>query len=337
MRKIKIRDIARAAEVSPSSVSQAFNDPHRVNRETRKKILETAEKLGYIRRRQKKAKKGAIGIIVDNYYNLLMGEFYNFVTLGIMEELKSRKVSTMVEAIEAGEEYFPKMITKNLVDGILFLGMVSRELILMMKQKDIPMVLVGHPIPDMEISTILSDGRSGAIQATTHLIESGHKDIAIITGASQSDLVASERMEGYRFALEKAGIKVKPEYIAQADFSYPETAVSATEKLLKLPAPPTAIFCTSDSLAYRAYKAIKAAGLKIPKDISVVGFDNILIPGYAEAMTPALTTIDVDRKQFGITSVELLFEIIANPAKPALRLTLPVKLTIKGSTRSIKR
>ena len=337
VRKIKIRDIARTAEVSPASVSQAFNDPHRVNRETRKRILEVAEKLGYVRIRQKKAKKGVIGVIADNYYNLLMGEFYNMVVLGILDELKSRKMNVLLEAVAAGEEYFPKMITKNLVDGLLFLGKVSRDLIMMIKQKDIPIVLVGHPIPDMEIHTIVSDGRSGAIQAVTHLIELGHKNIAIVTGEPAFDPITSERLEGYKFALSNAGIRTRAEYIAQADFGKPETATEAVVNLLGLKDPPTAIFCASDSLAFRAYKAIDEAGLKIPKDISVVGFDNISAPPYAEEVSPSLTSINVDRYQMGKMSVDLLFDIIANPSKTACRHTLPVKLVIKNSTKSPKK
>jgi DNA-binding LacI/PurR family transcriptional regulator len=182
----------------------------------------------------------------------------------------------------------------------------------------------------------VSDGRSGSIQVVEHLISLGHKKIAIISGEPAFDPVASDRLDGYRFALSKAGIKINPKYMAEADFGVPQTAYDQTMKLLDLDDPPTAIYCTSDSLAYRAYRAIADRGLKIPDDISVAGFDNISVPDYAESISPPLTTIDVDRKVMGKTSVEILTDIIENPQKAVYRYTLPVRLLIKGSTGKIK-
>lgn len=334
--KSRLKDIAKRLKISPATVTQAFNNPKRVNRNTRRIILETAAELGYIRRRYKKGRQNVIGIIADNYPNIFIGEFFNLVAMGMLVELKKRGLNAMIEAFGAEEDIPPPMITKRLVDGILFLGKVSREHILMTQQKGIPLVLVGHPIPDMELHTVLSDGRSGAIQAVEHLINLGHKKIAIISGEPPFDPVASERMDGYRFALSKANIPIKEEYLAQADFGIPQTAYDAAIKLLELKDPPTAIFCTSDSLAYRAYKAIEDKGLQIPKDISVVGFDNILVPGYADPMTPALTTINVDRELMGKTSVEILLDVIENPEKTVYRYTLPVQLAVKGSTAKPK-
>jgi len=330
---VSIKDVAKEAGVSISSVSFALNNPERVGKQTRQHILRIAREMGYLRVKKLK-KRGCIGLISDDYYNLLFGEFYNVVVFGILEELKKQGVNVLVESTGKDPEYFPRMITKSLVDGVLFLGKSSRDLIYIAQQKNIPVVLVGHPIPEVELHTIVPDGRSGAFQAVNHLIELGHKKIAMITGEPKYDPITGERVEGYHFALSKAGIPEKKEYIVEADFGKPETAVKATEKLLNLSAPPTAIFCTSDSLAYRAYQAIEAKGLKIPKDISVVGFDDITAPEYAELPKPELTTVHVDRQQMGINSVEILFNIIQNPGKTAYRYTLPVQLVVKKSTSS---
>jgi DNA-binding LacI/PurR family transcriptional regulator len=330
--KIKAKDIAKRAKVSTATVSQVFNNPGRVNSETRKMILEIAAGMGYKRQKSTKVRLNAIGIIADNYANVILGEFYNKVVLGILEELKAQSINAMIEAFGKTEEVPPQMITKHLVDGILFLGKVSREHILMTQQKDIPLLLVGHPIPDLELHTIVSDGRSGSIQAVEHLIMLGHSKIAIISGEPAFDPVASDRLDGYRFALSKAGIKINPKYMVEADFGVPQTSYDQTMKLLDLDDPPTAIYCTSDSLAYRAYRAIADRGLKIPGDISIVGFDNISFPGYADPQLPALTTVDVDRELMGKTSVEILTDIIENPQKAVYRYTLPVRLLIKGST-----
>jgi LacI family repressor for deo operon, udp, cdd, tsx, nupC, and nupG len=328
---VGIRDVAKSAGVSLSTVSFALNNPDRVGAETRRHVLRIAREMDYSRVK-KRAGRGYIGIVTDDNYNLIFGEFYNWVVFGILEELKKRGVNILVESTGKDPEYFPRMITKNLVDGVLFLGKSSLDLTYIAQQKGVPMLLVGHPVPEEELHTIVPDGRSGAVQAVNHLIELGHKKIAMIIGEPKYDPTTADRIEGYHFALSKANIPETKEYISQADFGKPETAVAATNKLLDLPDPPTAIFCASDSLAYRAYKTIKEKGLKIPKDISVVGFDDISAPEYAELPLPELTTVRVDRVEMGKKSVVILFDIIQNPGKTAYRYSLPVQLAVKKST-----
>lgn len=328
---VSIKDIAKQAGFSATTVSFALNNPDRVGAGTRRHVLRIARKLDYSRIK-KSGKRGAIGIVTDDYYNFVLGEFYNWVVWGILEELKSRGINILIESTGKNPDYFPKMVTKNLVDGVLFLGKNSLDLNYIAQQKGIPLLLVGHPIPEGELHSIVPDGRAGAFQAVNHLIELGHKKIAIITGEPTYDPTTAERIEGYHFALSKAGIAENKDYLVQADFGRPETAITATQKLLELTDPPTAIFCASDSLAYRAYKAIKEKGLKIPKDIAVVGFDNLTAPEYSMLPEPELTTINVDRKELGRKSVEILFEIIQRSGKTSHRYTLPVQLVVKKST-----
>lgn len=328
---VGISDVAKEAGVSLSSVSFALNNPERVAAQTRSHILRIARELGYSRIK-KSGKKAMLGVIADDYYDLFTGEFYNHVSLGIFMELKERGINVMIDSTGRDPECFPKMITKGLVDGILFLGKSSKDLVYIAQQKGIPSILVGHPFIDMEMHTIVSDGRGGAFQAVEHLVSHGHKKIAMINGEPMHDPITLDRTEGYRSALAKAGIEERKEYLIEADFGKPETAIQATKKLLELPDPPTAIFCASDSLAYRAYGAIKEKRLKIPHDISVAGFDDIGAPPYAELPQPELTTVHVDREQMGRKSVELLLEVIGNPTRPACRYTLPVKLVVRKST-----
>ncbi|MFA4844068.1 MAG: LacI family DNA-binding transcriptional regulator [Candidatus Margulisiibacteriota bacterium] len=328
---VSIKDVAKRAGVSLSTVSFAMNNPDRVAINTRRNVLRIARELEYSRVK-KHGKRGYIGIVTDDYYNFLFGEFYNWVIFGILEELKARGINILVESTGKDPEYFPRMITKNLVDGVLFIGKSSLDLTYISQQKGIPILLVGHPMSEGELHTIVTDGRSGAFQAINHLIDLGHKKIALITGEPMYDPITAERVEGYRFALNKAGIEERKEYLIQADFGKPETAINATKQLLALSDPPTAIFCASDSLAYRAYQAITAQGLKIPQDISIVGFDDITAPDYAALPRPELTTVHVDRRMMGKKSVEILFDLIQNQAKAAYRYTLPVQLAIKGST-----
>lgn len=328
---VSIKDVAKKAGVSLSTVSFALNNPDRVAVDTRRHVLRIARELEYSRIK-KHGKKGYLGIVTDDNYNLIFGEFYNWVVFGILEELKARGLNVLIESTGKDPEYFPRMITKSLVDGVLFLGKSSLDVPYISKQKGIPILLVGHPIPEVEMNSIVPDGRNGTIQAINHLIELGHKRIAIIAGEPSYDPTTAERVEGYKYALAKAGLKESNEYMVQADFGKPETAIKLTEKLLDLPESPTAIFCCSDSLAYRAYRAIKNRNLRIPEDISVVGFDDIAAPEYAELPKPELTTVRVDRIEMGRKSVELLFDLIENPGKTGFHFHLPVKLVIKKST-----
>lgn len=328
---VGIKDVAKMARVSLSTVSFALNDPDRVAVETRRQVLRIARELEY-NRVKKHGKRGYLGIVTDDYYNFLFGEFYNWVIFGIFEELKARKINILVESTGKDPEYFPRMITKNLVDGVLFIGKSSLDLTYISQQKGIPVLLVGHPMSERELHTIVTDGRSGASQSVKHLLELGHKKIALIIGEPLFDPIIADRVEGYRFALNKEGIEERMDYIVQADFGKPKTAIKATKKLMGLSDPPTAIICASDSLAYRAYQALEELGLKVPQDISIVGFDDIVAPEYAVLPRPELTTVHVDRVAMGKKSVEIMCDLVQNPAKTAYRYTLPVQLAIKEST-----
>jgi len=335
MKKSTIKDVAKRAKVSLATVSQVFNNPARVSPENRRAVLEAAEWVGYVRPRKRRGTQGAVGIIADNFANCFEGEFYNIVVESIAQELKAINKNIYLEALGEKDDYFPQIITKNLVDGILFLGKVFPNHIIMTRQKHIPFIMVGHPIPNVEMHAVVPDNRSGAIQAVEHLLSLGHKKIAIVLGEPTYDPTSFERLEGYRFALTQAGIEPQKEFEARADFGKPITACKETEKLLNRPDPPTAIFYTSDSLAYRGYQAITDAGLKIPEDISVVGFDNIDIKDYLRSFGPALTTVEVDRRKMGKVAVEMLYQIIDNPQRIPLRYTLPVKLVVKESTAKL--
>jgi LacI family transcriptional regulator len=336
MKKTTIHDIAKRAKVSLSTVSQVFNNPVRVSPENRRAVIEAADYLSYVRPIKRRGTQDAVGIIVDNFANCFEGEYYNIIVESICEELKEHNKNIYLSAFGKDEETTPKIILKNLVDGILFLGKVSPDHIIMTKQKHVPFILVGHPIPNIEMHTIIPDNRAGSIQAVEHLLNLGHKNIAIVLGEPSYDPTSFERLEGYRYALIKAGIEPKSEYRKQADFGRPKTAYDATLKLLDLDEPPTAIFYLSDSLAYRGYQAISDRELKIPDDISVVGFDNIDLKDYARTFGPELTTINIDRRKMGKVAVELLYQIINNPQRIPLRYTMPTSLIVKGSTASPK-
>ncbi|MBU0671482.1 MAG: LacI family transcriptional regulator [Candidatus Margulisbacteria bacterium] len=329
-RKVRIKEIAKKVGCSPATVSQAFNNPKLVNRKTRANILEVCEELGYVRKRFSQRTKKIIGVTGISH-ELILGEYYNKITTAILSAAKEQGINVIIEHFADEEECLPHMFSKKILDGFLVLGKISQDHVLMIKQQGIPLVLCGHPIPGIELHTVLSDGRAGIYEVTKHLIELGHKRFAYMTGGPLFDPVTSDRLDGFRFALNEAGITFSGDHIAIGDFCNWETANKAVDKLLKLDPQITALVCESDALAYTAYQGLMELGYKIPKDISITGFDNIPFPPYINAIKTKLTTIDVNLEDLGRTAVNTLLDIIENPSRAACRYTLPAQL-IKGET-----
>lgn len=335
-RKIRVKEIAKEVGCSAATVSQAFNNPKLVNRQTRAEILEACERLGYIRRISNKKRRKIIGVTGISH-DLILGEYYNRVTAAILSAAKDQNINVVIENFSDEEDALPRMFAKKVLDGVLILGRISQDHVLMIKQQNIPLVLCGHPIPGIELHTVISDGRAGIYEMTKHIIKLGHKNIAHMTGGPHFDPVVSDRLDGFRYAMTEAGLSVNDEYIVVGDFCAWETAARAVEELMKLKAPPTAIVCESDALAYNAYQKLKEMGYKVPKDVSITGFDNLPFPPYINAVKPDLTTVDVNLDELGRTAVKVLLDIIDNPSRAAYRHTLPVKLIEKGTAGPVKR
>jgi len=331
-KKVRIKDIAKELGVSYATVSQALNHPREVGRSTVKQVLAKCEELGYAKKVSTNKRKGVIGIIAQDIYNLVLGEYYNHIFHGVLEETQKRGLRIETEFLPEGAA--PLMVSKNSVDGILLFGKISKELALMLKQKGIPVVLVGHPIAHLELHTVMTDGRAGMHDMTKYLIELGHKKIAMIYSAPIQDYITADRISGYRLALTEAGIKSNEEYLVKADWCHPVSSYEATLKLLDLKDPPTAIIYMNDTMAYRGYKALAERKVKIPRDISVAGFDDMIFPDYMEPLKPALTTVKVDLPLIGKTALNILSDLIEKPSEIAVRYTLPVELQVKGSTAS---
>jgi LacI family transcriptional regulator len=329
-KKVRIKDIAKALGISHATVSQALNHPREVSRATVRSVVAKCEELGYIKKAKVSKRKGVIGIVAQDIYNLIYGEYYNHILVGILKELQKRELRVEVELVPEGG--IPLMVSKNSVDGILLFGKIKKELVLSLKQKGIPMILVGHPIPHIELHTVMADGRSGMYAATKHLIELGHRSIALVYSSPLHDYITADRIAGYKVALTEANIKHRDEYLVKANWCHPESAYEATVKLLELKQPPTAIVYMNDTMAYRSYKAFKKYKLNIPRDISVVGFDDMTLPDYIEPYKPSLTTVSVNQDLIGKTAVDVLMNLIEKPSKIALRYTLPVELVIKESS-----
>ena len=335
-KNVRIKDIARKLGISVATVSQALNHPKEVNRKTRQEILSLCEEMGYSRPIKGRKRTYHIAVISRDTYNFA-NDFYAKVCEHLLEYSKKQKYNLIFESWPDEQDTLPWSVSRQRIDGVIILGNILREKALLIKQQQLPLVLCGHPLPDIELHTVLPDGKSGSYQACKHLIELGHKRIATISGGAIFDPVSRDRIEGYRYALIESGLEVIEEYIVVADFRLYTHADKALEKLLALKEPPTAIVCASDPIAYKADETLLAKNISVPQEVSITGFDNFALPEYAKSVLPKLTTVEVDTKELAKYTLDILFELMEEPAKIAWRYTLPVSLVIGNTTAKPKK
>jgi LacI family transcriptional regulator len=253
------------------------------------------------------------------------------VAVAVLSAAKELGVNVIVEHFGGKKDVLPSMFSKKLVDGVLVFGKMPQEHVLAIKHSGFPVVLCGHPFPQLGLNVVMSDGRAGMYAVTKHLVQLGHKNIVYLTGGPRFDPVTSDRLDGFRYALNEAGVKLSEVNISIGDFFDMASATRAVEKINKLDKRPSALICESDALAYAAYQGFVGAGYNVPGDISITGFDNLPIPNYINAK-PKLTTVDVNLDELGRISFNALLDVIEDPARAPCRLALPVRLKIQETT-----
>jgi DNA-binding LacI/PurR family transcriptional regulator len=334
-KKIRLKEIAKAVGCSQATVSHAFNDPKLVNRQTRQEILRVSEELGYSRKRYFKQKKKIIGITARSF-SAIFGPYYKEVTEAVLAKAKEEGVNVIIESFEENEDSLPTMFAKKMLDGVLVYWDLPQEHILKIKETGLPLVICGYPLPGFEVNTVLSDGRSGMYEIAKHLIELGHKRFGYITGGPVLNPITSDRMDGFRYGLTEAKLRLDDDQVVVADFGNWELAAAAVDQLMAVTNPPTAIICENDALAFVACRRLQEKGYKVPKDVSVTGFDNTpYIPGM-DWEKPHLTTVNVDLAELGALATTVLFDLIEEQSRVACRHTLPVKLVIGKTTGRAK-
>lgn len=327
-----ILDIARELRLSKSTVSRALTGHPNVKQQTRKSVLETAEKLDYERNMLAislvRSKSNTIGIIVPEF----LTSFFPLIIDEIQKTASRAGYHLLIT--QSGESYETevanaKILLANYVDGIL-VSMTKEtqnfEHFKIFQRKGIPIVFFNRVCEEMEVPKVIVDDYDGAFRAVEHLIETGKRRIAHLAGPPTLQ-ISRKRLSGYRDALTKHGIRIDEELIIPYDLSVDKVHIYV-KYLLNLPVPPDALFAINDPTAIRAIQVIKAEGLQIPKDIAVVGFSN----DYAgELMEPSLTTVSQPLKEMGQTATQLLIDQIENDMTKPLIKCLKAKLIIRNS------
>lgn len=329
--KSNIKDVARRAEVSIATVSRVLNDTCPVHPDKRMRVEKAIQELGYIpnpaARSLLKRETGALAILLP----VITGEFFSEFLTGIDTVSREEKYFAIVSASHREEEQL-RLAIRNVcrrVDGMLVMAPESstaglRNVI----PSGLPVIYVNTTADDQLDDVISFDNFGGARKLVSHLLELGHRRIAIINGTPKAS-DAIDRFRGYRQALEGHGVKPVESLEIPGDFTQ-EAGYEGARALLRLSDRPTAVFCVNDNMAVGALRAFQERGVRVPEDIALGGFDDIPMANY---LTPSLTTVRVPIKKIGHMSVERLIQ--KTRAKEALQpeqQVLPVELVIRGST-----
>jgi len=293
-------------------------------------VLQAMKQLGYIANRQARSlaggKSGMIGILVPDLGTEYIGE----IVRGIDSELRMTNLDLIVYTTHrtaSKEATYVANLAKGMVDGLLLvLPRSPSDYIGTLTRLNFPFVLIDHQGTGQECPAVGATNWQGAYHATEYLIKLGHQRIGFITGSM--DLRCSEdRLEGYRSALRTHHISDNPELVYPGDFFQPGGYAGATA-LLDLPIPPTAIFASNDVMAMGVMDAVRNRGLRVPDDVSIVGFDNI---PQTSVMRPALTTVGQPLEKMGRVATQMLLDMLDHPEKEANRMELPTELIIRDS------
>ena len=324
-----IKDIAKASGYSINTVSRALNDKSEIKKETKEKIVQTARELGYFKNfaaaslRNKKTK--LIGIVLPDNAN----PFYSEVLKGIEMEAKKKKYQILLINTERNYESEREglsILLSRRIDGIIISPVQDKyDDIEELLNINIPFMILGRHFDNLNVDEVYNDEIKGGYIATNYLIEKGHKDIVMLNGYLFKS-PAKMRLEGYKKALFDAHIEYKKEHVIIGDIDFYD-GYKAIYKLIEKKKRFTSIFAYNDMLALGAIKALHEKGIKVPEDVLVIGYDDIL---FASISNPPLTTVRLDKRKMGAISFELLMERIEG-RKEAKKKILDVELVIRQS------
>ena len=330
------RDVARLAQVSRTTVSFILNNVPGIsfNPATRQRVLDAARKLNYspniAGKKLVSGKSYTIGLVLcQSPEQIFTDAFLPQVILGVEQAAMQQGFHVLLKPVDPDDTGgYARLITENHVDGILLSGpRRDDEALVRLHQQRVPILLMGQ-LPDTDIPFVDVNATAGAELAVHHLIELGHVRIGMITNAPLDYTSAQQRREGYVNALKRAKLRVSNVLIRSGNYT-PASGYEAMKALLQVKPRPTAVFVASDVVAMGAILAIKQAGLRIPKDIALVGFDDIPL---AEFYDPPLTTIRLPAFGLGWAGGERLIRIIQGEGLNDASLLLESKLITRQSS-----
>lgn len=323
-----LAEIARDASVSMSTVSKVLNGRSGVSEPVRDRVEQLLHSSGYSRRGAENSRGHVIELVFQN----IDSEWSLEIIRGAGNVVREHGMSIVLT--ESGQlhsppvEWMDGVLQRQPAGVILLFSDLSVDDKRRMRTRGIPFVVVdpaGDPAPD--VASVGSGNWAGGLMATRHLVELGHRRIGIITGPTDM-LCSRARLSGYRTAFDEAGIPIDSSLIEVGEFHY-ENGVEAGTRMLSRPDRPTAIFTGNDLQAFGVYQAARSLGLRVPDDVSVVGYDDVPT---ARWVGPQLTTVHQPLKEMAEQAVRLVLALRDDPNRSTIRLDLATKLIVRGST-----
>lgn len=333
-RKVTIRDVAARANVSIASVSLFLNEKPGLGDATRDRIADAIESLGYLPRRAAPISDPRfIGLLIEKLpLSPFSDMFYGEVIQGIDAYTKEVGYHIALIVVEK-DQPVPRLIEEHNggLGGIVVLGGgdISQNIITTVVREKLPAVMVDSYMSDVPIDAVLPDYITGASQATQYLLQQGYRRIAFLHGSSRYRSLV-ERFHGYCAALNDAGMPLDPALIQPyLSKGLPTKGFHEMKALLESGTQFDAVFCVSDRTAFGALQALQEAGLRVPDDVAVVGFDNVAQSSHT---TPPLTTVNVPKRAMGEIAVHRLFEIMDGQVFDLpVKHMLPTSLVVRSS------
>lgn len=327
---VKLGDIAAKAGVSVNTVSRALRNKPDVGEKTKETILRLADELGYVLPSQTSFRQDIpmVGVLIQDILN----PFYAKIVQGIEGVLWQERANFLFGCSyrqESREKDILTFFTTQQIDGLLVTSVVNPDYVIAhLRQVQIPTIFLSQRFEQYEVDYVINDNFEGAFMATEHLLQLGHTRIAHIMGLSNQNS-AQERFRGYQAALEKSGIALDNRLL-RSGASIMESGYYLTKDLLQSGETMTALFAYNDLVALGAFRAFKEANIRVPADISLVGYDDIL---FAEFFETPLTTIHHPMEEIGRKATELLFQKIKGESSSApSQIVLKPRLTVRSST-----
>jgi LacI family repressor for deo operon, udp, cdd, tsx, nupC, and nupG len=329
-----IQDVARHAGVSAATVSRVLSAPERVSEAARARVEDAVHETGYtINQAARSLRMRAARTILAALPNI-GNPFYSTILDAVIGKALSRGYSVLVASRldENPNRWLSNYLLSNRADGLLlFDGSLDTRSLhdLVGDGTPLPLVACYDELPDPQINSVLTDNRQAAMRAVRHLIDLGHRHIGHVTGATRNAF-PNERLVGYREAMTAAGLPLRAEWFVTGDYSM-DTGVAAARTLLALDELPTAVFCGNDEMSIGFISTLREAGIECPRDISVVGFDDIAVSRH---FAPPLTTMRQPREAMGAIATDALIDIIEGtaPTDGPINKVLTAELVIRSST-----
>ncbi|MCB8942481.1 MAG: LacI family DNA-binding transcriptional regulator [Ardenticatenaceae bacterium] len=328
---VTIFDVAKEAGVSYSTVSRVVNNFQFVKSETRERVQAAMDKLGYVANLKARSLAGGrsqmLGLLLYDFESSYQVE----IVRGIDAEVSALDYDLMLYTTHhrrRKESTLVAKLTQGLVDGLLIVLPSNLEAYLAdLDGRNFPYVLIDHAGTGTTSNTVKAKNWEGSFEATSYLASLGHRRIGFVKGIMVVDS-AKERLAGYEAALAQHGLAVDAALIQPGDFAW-QTGYDAAHNLLALAEPPTAVIAASDACAFGVIEGLLAQGVRVPEDVSVVGFDDI---PEARAIRPSLTTMRQDLRQMGRIATRILVNGIEDPDLPTEQVELDMELIVREST-----